>query len=157
MQEACQHREERNMEIPVRSPILTSITRTRRGILLLLLFAAMMCPLSAQTLQRSVVALNLASALIEIARMVPAGARPTMPTGAFILGNENDGVMARVNRLIDLAAAAGSQRPAISKVMSLTAKAIGLAFMGAVIVVFINSHALATLHTAMERVVQALN
>src|SRR5438067_6305894 len=34
----------------------------------------------------SAVALNLASALIEIARMIPAGAHATMPAAAFILG-----------------------------------------------------------------------
>src|ERR1700687_70686 len=51
----------------------------------------------------SAVALNLASALIEIARMVPAGARPTMPVAAFLLGDETDGVNGRVSRLLDLA------------------------------------------------------
>ena len=49
-------------------------------------------------------ALDLASALVKIARMVPGGARPAMPAGAFLLGDENStGVKWRVRRLVQLA------------------------------------------------------
>ncbi|MGB7922296.1 MAG: M48 family metalloprotease, partial [Pyrinomonadaceae bacterium] len=37
------------------------------------------------------VALDLASALVKIARIAPAGARPTMPAGAFLVGETTDG------------------------------------------------------------------
>ena len=51
------------------------------------------------------VALDLASALVKIARNIPHGARPTMPAGVFLLGDEETkGVKPRVRRLIALAA-----------------------------------------------------
>ena len=102
----------------------------------------------------SAVALNLASALIEIARMIPAGARPSMPAGAFILGDETNGVMGRVNRLLALAGAARRQPklPLISWI-----ERIGLLLvLASLILTLTNTHALASLHVAMERVVQAL-
>jgi Zn-dependent protease with chaperone function len=51
------------------------------------------------------VALDLASALVKIARNIPEGARPTMPAGVFLLGEEEvRGIKSRVSKLIDLAA-----------------------------------------------------
>ena len=51
------------------------------------------------------VALDLASALVKIARSIPEGARPTMPAGVFLLGDEEaKGIKSRVRRLIALAA-----------------------------------------------------
>lgn len=51
------------------------------------------------------VALDLASALVKIARRIPQGARPTMPAGVFLLGDdETKGIKSRVRRLIALAA-----------------------------------------------------
>jgi len=51
------------------------------------------------------VALDLASALVKIARSIPEGARPTMPAGVFLLGDEETGgIKTRVSRLIALAA-----------------------------------------------------
>jgi Zn-dependent protease with chaperone function len=51
------------------------------------------------------VALDLASALVKIARSIPQGARPTMPAGVFLLGDEEaKGIKSRVKRLIALAA-----------------------------------------------------
>src|SRR5258705_6014531 len=50
------------------------------------------------------VALDLASALVKIARIIPLGARPTMPAGVFLLGDEETkGVKSRVRRLLTLA------------------------------------------------------
>jgi Zn-dependent protease with chaperone function len=100
------------------------------------------------------VALNLASALIEIARMVPPGARPSMPAGAFILGDERHGVMGRVNRLLALAGA-GQPPPKLSLIS--WAERIGLLLLLAGLTLTLtNTHALASLHVAMERVVRAL-
>jgi Zn-dependent protease with chaperone function len=51
------------------------------------------------------VALDLASTLVKIARIIPQGARPTMPAGVFLLGDEETkGIKSRVRRLIALAA-----------------------------------------------------
>jgi hypothetical protein len=51
------------------------------------------------------VALDLASALVKIARIIPLGARPTMPAGVFLLGDgeKTKGVKSRVRRLIAMA------------------------------------------------------
>lgn len=54
--------------------------------------------------QGQVVALDLASALVKIARIIPLGARPAMPAGVFLLGDEETkGIKSRVRRLIALA------------------------------------------------------
>lgn len=55
--------------------------------------------------QGNAVALDLASALVKIARIIPLGARPTMPAGVFLLGNEEKGIKSRVRRLLALATA----------------------------------------------------
>lgn len=50
------------------------------------------------------VALDLAAALVKIARLIPTGIKPAMPAGAFLLGNEEQGgVRSRVRRLMQLA------------------------------------------------------
>ncbi|MGI8918070.1 MAG: M48 family metalloprotease [Pyrinomonadaceae bacterium] len=51
------------------------------------------------------VALDLASALVKIARLIPSGMKPAMPAGAFIVSaqEEESGVKARVRRLMQLA------------------------------------------------------
>ena len=49
-------------------------------------------------------ALNLASALVTIAKMVPAGARADVPLGAYLVGaEETQGVKSRIRRLIEMA------------------------------------------------------
>ncbi|HEX9424462.1 MAG TPA: M48 family metalloprotease [Pyrinomonadaceae bacterium] len=67
------------------------------------------------------VALDLASALVKIARNIPPGARPTMPAGVFLLGDEKTkGIKSRVRRLIALAATErhdGSRYDVIKKLM----------------------------------------
>ncbi|HEV2667830.1 MAG TPA: M48 family metalloprotease [Blastocatellia bacterium] len=49
------------------------------------------------------VALDLASALVKIARLVPQGVKPTMPAGALLVGDDADGIAQRVRRLTHLA------------------------------------------------------
>jgi Zn-dependent protease with chaperone function len=54
--------------------------------------------------QSAETALNLASALVKIAKMVPVGARAAVPLGAFLVGvEETRGVKARVRRLLEIA------------------------------------------------------
>ncbi len=56
------------------------------------------------------VALDLASALVKIARNIPNGARPAMPAGVFLIGDEEaSGIKIRVRRLMELAVCAQSQ------------------------------------------------
>ncbi len=47
-------------------------------------------------------ALNLASALVKIARIVPTGAKPAMPAGAFLIETQTADVTGRVRRLLRL-------------------------------------------------------
>jgi Zn-dependent protease with chaperone function len=57
--------------------------------------------------ESSFVALNLASALVRIARMIPKGQRQVMPAAvsAFLIGSEDaPGVKVRVRRLVELSA-----------------------------------------------------
>lgn len=50
-------------------------------------------------------ALNLASALVKIAKMVPVRERADVPLGAYLIGaEETQGVRARIRRLLDIAA-----------------------------------------------------
>jgi Zn-dependent protease with chaperone function len=55
--------------------------------------------------QSSQVALDLASALVRIARMIPKGQRQTLPAAVsgFLIGNDAPGVKVRVSRLVELA------------------------------------------------------
>jgi Zn-dependent protease with chaperone function len=57
--------------------------------------------------QSSQIALDLAAALVRIARMIPQGQRPTLPAAVsgFLLGDDAPGVKVRVSRLVELAAA----------------------------------------------------
>lgn len=57
------------------------------------------------------VALNLAAALIKLARLMPAGAKPSMPAGAAITGESEEGVAARVRRLLVIAESTGDDLP----------------------------------------------
>jgi Zn-dependent protease with chaperone function len=50
------------------------------------------------------IGLDLASAMVKIARQIPFGAKPTMTAGAFLVGGEgNQGFRARVSRLVQIA------------------------------------------------------
>jgi len=108
------------------------------------------------------VALNLASALIKIARMIPAGARPTMPLGAFLLGDEEGGIRWRVRRLIDLATGA-SEASSIQEGSSLdrltfwTSWTAVCGLLVAWAFTLASTHALAQMHDALEQAVRLLN
>jgi Zn-dependent protease with chaperone function len=53
--------------------------------------------------QSAATALNLASALVTIAKMVPAGARADVPLGTYLVGaEETQGVKSRIRRLIEM-------------------------------------------------------
>ena len=63
-------------------------------------------------------ALNLASALVKIAKMVPAGARATVPLAAYLVGaEESQGVKTRIRRLIEIGSA-GFHAPAPNAFLS---------------------------------------
>jgi Zn-dependent protease with chaperone function len=105
----------------------------------------------------SAVALNLASALIEIARLVPAGSRPTMPVAAFLLGYETDGVKGRVRRLLDLAGAGARQTRRPSRLTLWAPRLVVLSSMFLLAFLLINSSTLAAMHDAIEHAVRFLS
>src|SRR5205085_3126008 len=47
-------------------------------------------------------ALNLAEALIKVARIAPLNASPAMPLGSFIMGSNDGDLKRRIRRLVDL-------------------------------------------------------
>ncbi len=53
-------------------------------------------------------ALDLASALVKIARIAPAGKSPAMPAGAFLINEQNTDITSRVRRLIRLSEASAA-------------------------------------------------
>ena len=105
----------------------------------------------------SAVALNLASALIEIARMVPPGSRPTMPVGAMLLGDETDGVKVRVKRLLDLADTGVRQSRCSSNISGWYGRTLFLSAIFLLLFFLINASTLAALHDAIEHAVRFLS
>jgi Zn-dependent protease with chaperone function len=103
------------------------------------------------------VALDLASALVKIARIIPPGARPTMPAGVFLLGDdEKKGIKSRVRRLIVLAAdecRPGSSHPALTKLMIWTPPSLLLVTL---VIAATNPYLLSRVHYLIEHVVFAL-
>ncbi|MEA2203994.1 MAG: hypothetical protein QOE77_770 [Blastocatellia bacterium] len=103
------------------------------------------------------VALDLASALVKIARMIPSGACPAMPAGVFLVGDEPSGIRARVNRLVQLAGSegpSGSRRFSIGKTMLW----FSLAVVGLLLVVSAtHTPLLATVHSLIEHAVYLLD
>jgi beta-lactamase regulating signal transducer with metallopeptidase domain len=104
------------------------------------------------------VALDLASALVKIARLIPAGMKPAMPAGAFLISahEEGSGVKARVRRLMQLAdqKRTGEGRALISRIpmwipIVLTILVAALAAN--------EPHVLATVHTLIEASVHLLS
>jgi Zn-dependent protease with chaperone function len=105
------------------------------------------------------VALDLASALVKIARLVPAGATPRMPAGAFLVGNQGggDGLAWRVRRLARLATSESPLPRTSNAVLNYAlAGALVAALLVSATASFSQPHFLAPLHSALERVVIAL-
>jgi Zn-dependent protease with chaperone function len=103
------------------------------------------------------VALDLASALVKIARIAPPTAKPTMPASAFLVGEDACGVNWRVRRLTQLASPDGAVRaPRINA--SPLAFWLGLsAFITALALVATHSNTLWLMHGIIERIVSILS
>ncbi|HVF66600.1 MAG TPA: M56 family metallopeptidase [Pyrinomonadaceae bacterium] len=98
-------------------------------------------------------ALNLASAIVKISRMIPAGARPTLPAGAHLLGEDEDGLSKRVRHLLRLASAGVRAR---ARRRPLLAWACRLSLAAAFLLTVTQTEVLAVTHTAIEQVVAYL-
>jgi Zn-dependent protease with chaperone function len=105
-------------------------------------------------------ALDLASALVKIARLVPAGrdVSPAMPAGAFLIGADTGGGIARrVRRLAQLATHEPPRPVASNTALNFSlAGALGLALLISVTLAYSQPHLLAPLHGALEHVVDVL-
>jgi hypothetical protein len=103
------------------------------------------------------VALDLASALVKIARMIPNGARPAMPAGVFLVGDEPIGIKARVSRLVQLADS--PRKPAAShfaipkSLLCLSLVSLLLTF----VMFAVHTSILATVHSLIEHAVYFLD
>lgn len=101
-------------------------------------------------------ALDLAAALIKIARMMPAGASHVLPAGAFLLEGVDGGIAGRVRRLTDMAAspgAAAGRAPLLPKVAlpgGLAGALLGLAVASA------EPQVLVAVHSFTEHAVRLL-
>ena len=100
-------------------------------------------------------ALNLASAIVKISRMIPAGARPTLPAGAHLIGEDEDGLSTRVRYLLKLASA-GMLARARAPRRPLLAWTFRLALVATFLLVITQTNVLAVTHTAIEQVVAFL-
>jgi len=109
--------------------------------------------------QSSLVALNLASALVRIARMIPTGQRPAIPAAvsAFLSGDDSPGVKVRVRRLVELASTDPRQLVSNASIVRFVPWLV-LAFV-VVVGVTIESRpqVLATVHHFVEHVVKVLS
>ncbi|MBC7931029.1 MAG: M48 family metalloprotease [Rubrivivax sp.] len=105
----------------------------------------------------SAAALNLAAAIVKISRMIPAGARPTLPAGAHLLGDDEDGLSRRVRILLRLAAPQ-TRATALPRSSALNFFATECwVTLGAVFLLLVtNPEVLKSTHDAIEHVVAAL-
>ena len=103
-------------------------------------------------------AVNLAAALVKVARMVPKGSRAAVPVAAFLVGNEEDrGIKARVRRLLEIASNPELRDRTFLR-YRLTLPLFLLAMPTAAVVVHhTNADVLASLHLLIEHTVHLLS
>jgi Zn-dependent protease with chaperone function len=107
--------------------------------------------------ESATVALNLASALLRIARMIPEGARAAMPVAAFLVGSEEtSGVKARVRRLIEIASTDYPSARNRSIARLIPWMSLGL-FVLIGVTLESTPHLLATVHSLIEQIVSLLS
>src|SRR6266850_316828 len=104
------------------------------------------------------IALDLASALVKIAKMVPIGSHAAMPVAAFLVGNEETrGVNARVGRLLEIA----STNDLCRAPYSTPAKVFAISSLSLLVVLSVmvasNAQVLMTVHSLIERIVRVLS
>jgi Zn-dependent protease with chaperone function len=100
-------------------------------------------------------AVDLASAIVKISRMIPPGARPTLPAGAHLLGADDDGLSRRVRNLLRLASTPeGVFRGARTRSPMKLALCLCLCAAGAILLT--RPEILRVTHTAIEQVVEHL-
>jgi len=105
--------------------------------------------------QSRATALNLASALVTIAKMVPAGARAEVPLGAYLVGAEAQGVKGRIKRLIEISSHGIHKRTNNALIRSLPMVCLsGFALLA--VLTASNAKILIGVHAIVERAVNLL-
>jgi Zn-dependent protease with chaperone function len=104
-------------------------------------------------------ALNLASALVKIAKMVPPGARAAVPLAAFLVGVEETrgGVKARVRRLLEIASSGSLKQVPNSLAARILPAAMICGLLGFALAIANNPRVLLTVHGLIERAVRILS
>jgi Zn-dependent protease with chaperone function len=102
-------------------------------------------------------ALDLASAIIKISRLIPTGARPSMPAGAHLLGEDEEGLSRRVRNLLRLTTPGNRvrllPRPRAEKILGWTFR---LGLCAALALIVTHPSLLRVTHAAIEQVVANL-
>ncbi|HJU56210.1 MAG TPA: M48 family metalloprotease [Pyrinomonadaceae bacterium] len=101
-------------------------------------------------------ALDLAAALIKIARLTPKGVKNIAPAGAFLLEGASDGLVSRVRLLTEMASTRWTpvgNESQLSKVALMT----GFIAFAAVIAMASDWHISANIHTITEHIVKLLS
>jgi Zn-dependent protease with chaperone function len=103
-------------------------------------------------------ALNLASALVKIAKMVPPGARAAVPVAAFLVGiEETRGVKARVRRLLEIASNGSLGRVSDDALARIIPTAIVSGVFLLALAIANNPRVLLSVHGMVERAVKILS
>ena len=108
--------------------------------------------------QSSAVALNLASALVRVARLIPAEPSPVMPSSTFLVGGEETrGVKARVRRLVELSATDPRMLASSAPWFRFTPWVFMLTIVVIGLTIESRPEVLASVHTFIEQVVAFLS
>ncbi len=106
---------------------------------------------------RPMAALDLAAVLVKVARLIPAGAKPSMPAGAFLIGEHAvGGIGWRVRRLTKLAEGDVSDKTPVTQESKFIVLASLCGFIIAVALIITNYNILLPIHVTMERLLSAL-
>lgn len=101
-------------------------------------------------------ALDLASAIVKLSKLIPRGARPTLPAGSHLLGDGEDGTSRRVRNLLRLAASAEGSRAGLHSRSPLMAAAFCFSIFAVGAYVLMHPEILRATHVAIEHVVENL-
>jgi Zn-dependent protease with chaperone function len=102
-------------------------------------------------------ALDLAAALLKIARLMPEGVESVVPAGAFLLEGSDDGLAGRVRRLAEMASAEKSPGGGASLVLKTVAPTLLLLLFTLVTAAAADPQILAHVHALTERAVKLLS
>ncbi len=101
-------------------------------------------------------ALDLASAIVKISKLIPRGARPTLPAGAHLLGDGEDGTSRRVRNLLRLASSAEGSRARAAHALAAATAALCFSIFAVGAYVLMHPEILRATHVAIEHVVEHL-